>query len=338
MARSWRDVLDMLSPAMEEALPAAAVAASPLGRVFSGPIGMALNMGGAESQDMHAWRRAGSPKDWQGPEMQRLIDQAQPFELKPELMLAGHERSRTGSTPSGAVNVYGKDADTVSRRGTPLDPVFSFEKNHYPSVREAVGAASRRSQLGDVAGWRNTSSDLLRSNPQIGAPGLPAQINTSSPPPLNSRNLSPTEISSLRQAADKSGVDAGLLRALAIVENGPQVQGLEGPTRGLGIISVPAPTFDDQAYKAAQTVSNTLTRYRKAYNREPMQEGKYTEDFLSYLSRGGPGYPGYAPLKAQNDPTNLNANHLKRLLQSYRPESGVKNLPELMPRVLGAPR
>lgn len=244
-----------------------------------------------------------------------------------------HERIRTNRTQTGAVNTYGPDADTKARRGSVLDPVFQFEKPEYASIDEAVAAAKRRSILNDVAGWRNTSSDVLRSNPQIGG-GIDAAVGTPSPLAMG-RKVSPAELSLLRQAASRHGIDAGILRALAQVENGPTVQGLEGPTKGLGVVSVPAPTFGEQADVAGRTTSNTLTKYRRALGKEPMDQGKYTEDFLRYFSRGGPGYPGYAPLGARNDPTNLNENHLRRLLEHYQPDTGIRSLNDLSPFILG---
>lgn len=238
-----------------------------------------------------------------------------------------HERSRTNRTQTGAVNTYGPDADTKSRRGTVLDPVYTFEKPEYANLNEAVSAAKRRSILSEVAGWRNTGSDVLRSNPQIGG-GVDVTVGTPSPLAMG-RRISPAELSLLRQAASQHGIDAGLLKALAMTENGPSVQGPEGPTKGLGVVSVPAPTLGEQADVAGRTTSNTLTKYRRALGKEPMDQGKYTEDFLRYFSRGGPGYSGYAPLGAGNDPTNLNENHLRRLLESYQPDTGIRNLSDL---------
>lgn len=248
----------------------------------------------------------------------------------------GHERSRTGRTPSGAVNVYGPDAETRARRGSVLDPIYQFERSEYPDIPTAVSAAKQRSRLGEVPGWNPSLSDLLRSNPQIGA-GVPVSVGTPSDI-ATGRKLSPTEMSLLRQAAQQHGIDAGMLRALALVEQGPTVQGPEGPTKGLGVISVPAPTLEEQADVAGRTTANTLTKYRRAIGKEPIEAQQYTPDFLRYFSRGGPGYPGYAPRGAANDPTNLNENHLRLLLQHYKPDTGVRNLSDLMPFVLGPKR
>lgn len=246
----------------------------------------------------------------------------------------GHERSRTNRTQTGAVNTYGPDADTKNRRGTVLDPVFQFEKPEYANTEEAVAAAKRRSILSDIAGWRESGSDVLRSNPQIGAGLDVGQVGTPSPLAMG-RRISPAELFLLRQAAGQHNIDAGLLKALAVTENGPNVQGPEGPTKGLGVVSVPAPTFDAQADVAGRTTSNTLTKYRRALGKEPINQGRYTDDFLRYFSRGGPGYPGYAPLGAGNDPTNLNENHLRRLLESYQPDTGIRSLNDLSPFILG---
>lgn len=248
----------------------------------------------------------------------------------------GHERSRTGRTPTGAVNVYGPDAETRSRRGSVLDPIYQFERSEYKDIPTAVNAAATRSRMGNVPGWNPSLSDLLRSNPQIGS-GVPVSVGEPSEI-ATGRRLSPVEISLLRQAAKQHGIDAGMLRALAMVEQGPRVEGPEGPTKGLGVVSVPAPTLEAQADVASRTTANTLGRYRRAFGKEPIEAREYTPDFLKYFSRGGPGYPGYAPLGATNDPTNLNQSHLHRLLQHYEPDTGIRNLSDLMPFVTGPAR
>ena len=112
--------------------------------------------------------------------------------------------------------------------------------------------------------------------------------------------------------AQQQGIDWRLLRALRRTENG-------GEGRQFGVLAVPAPTWTEQATVAARTIRHTLGRYWEFVKRDPWDEALagYSHDFLRYFSTGGPGWPGYAPLGAENDPRDLNANHLTNLLAYY---------------------
>lgn len=96
-----------------------------------------------------------------------------------------------------------------------------------------------------------------------------------------------------------------------------------GPGRELGVLSVSAPTIEDQARIAARSFRNHEHRYVDAGLGEPRIDGWYTDGFLLSFSRGiaqkGPSHwPGWAPLEADNDPTGLNANHAANLRDGYR--------------------
>lgn len=115
------------------------------------------------------------------------------------------------------------------------------------------------------------------------------------------------------------GVDPLFMIALALIENGPAVPSLEGPTRGLGVLPRrDYPTFEDQVTGACRTVSNTIQRWADNTGDSAIgMGGRYTPAFIRYLSQGGPGYAGYAPVGASNDPTGLNVNHYRNLQSAY---------------------
>lgn len=110
----------------------------------------------------------------------------------------------------------------------------------------------------------------------------------------------------------KHGIDYRLLIALRETENG-------GPGREFGVLDMNASTWDQQAEIAARTIRHTIGRWAKSVGGDwwDDEHGCYTESFLQYFSRGGPGYVGYAPLRAANDPTGLNANHFPNLAEFY---------------------
>lgn len=114
--------------------------------------------------------------------------------------------------------------------------------------------------------------------------------------------------------AMKHGIDHRLLIALRATENG-------GPGREFGVLDPACRTWDEQAEWAARTIRHTVSRFAVHVGERVEwwddHHGRYTEAFLLYFSRGGPGYDGYAPLKAANDPTGLNANHWPNLARYY---------------------
>lgn len=120
--------------------------------------------------------------------------------------------------------------------------------------------------------------------------------------------------------ARKHGIDPRLLLALRETENGRA--GREFGVLGLG---ADADTWQEQAEVAARTIRHTISRFARALTLEWWDEtgGRYSVAFLGYFSHGGPGYDGYAPLGAGNDPTNLNANHFRNLTTHYQAECAI---------------
>ena len=109
----------------------------------------------------------------------------------------------------------------------------------------------------------------------------------------------------IRETAERAGVDVEFLTPLRKIENG-------GPGRELGVLSVPAPTYEAQARVAAETIRRNLQRF-EATGGQPIDSrtGRYTEEFVRSFSAR------YAPIGAANDPTNLNRHHAPNLIRRY---------------------
>jgi hypothetical protein len=113
------------------------------------------------------------------------------------------------------------------------------------------------------------------------------------------------EVETIERIAAAVGIDARALAALRRIENG-------GPGREFGVLSVSAPTYEDQARVAAQSLRNAMDRYRAQVVKEPLgMDGRLTADFLRFFSAR------YAPVGAGNDPTGLNRNHAGNLVRAY---------------------
>lgn len=115
-----------------------------------------------------------------------------------------------------------------------------------------------------------------------------------------------------------AGADAALFCALIGLRSAER----GAPGRELGVLSVPAPTLADQAEVAARSFKNHERRYILAALGNPRVDGWYSDGFLTSFSSGiqvaGFAWPGWAPLKAGNDPSGLNANHAANLRNAYR--------------------
>ena len=155
---------------------------------------------------------------------------------------------------------------------------------------------------------------LLVPTPSSEAPFPP--LPSIGPPPLldltgEAKRLPRWERDMILRIARETGVDARLLAAVRLAENG-------GPGREFGVLSPSTPTYEEQGRVAAETIRNVIERYQLSIGHNPVgADGRLTIDFLRYFSRGGPGYPGYAPIGARNDATNLNAHHFRNVLEFY---------------------
>jgi len=112
------------------------------------------------------------------------------------------------------------------------------------------------------------------------------------------------ELDVIQSTALQYGIDARLLAAIRKAENG-------GPGREFGIMSVPAPTYTDQARAAAQTIKNNQARYEAETGYSSSVLGRLTDQFIAYL--GGK----YAPVGASNDPSGLNNNWVRNVMNFY---------------------
>ena len=107
----------------------------------------------------------------------------------------------------------------------------------------------------------------------------------------------------IQEASAQAGIDPDFLAALRRVENG-------GAGREFGVLSIPAPTYWDQARLAAESVKKNLERF-KSQAMDPAT-GRYTEAFIRFFSRR------YAPEGASNDPMGLNRFHARNLIKVYQ--------------------
>ena len=155
---------------------------------------------------------------------------------------------------------------------------------------------------------------LLVPVPSSEAPVPP--LPSVGPPPLldltgEAKRLPRWERDMILRIAREAGVDARLLAAVRLAENG-------GPGREFGVLSPPAPTYEEQGRAAAATIRNVIDRYQLNIGHDPVSaDRRLTVDFLRYFSHGGPGYLGYAPIGARNDAGNLNAHHFRNVLEFY---------------------
>jgi hypothetical protein len=109
----------------------------------------------------------------------------------------------------------------------------------------------------------------------------------------------------IRDAASRAAVDPRFLGALRRAENG-------GPGREFGVLSVSAPTYEDQVRLAAASIRRNVERF-EATGRAAIDPatGRYSEEFIRFFSNR------YAPVGAANDPNGLNQHHARNLLRLY---------------------
>jgi hypothetical protein len=133
----------------------------------------------------------------------------------------------------------------------------------------------------------------------------PAPAVAESRPSVAAPAVARDEASTIAGHARREAVDERFLRALRRAENGR-------PGREFGVLSVPAPTFDDQARIAAESVRRNVERFEKTGGRaiDPAS-GRYTDEFIRFFSAR------WAPVGAANDPTGLNRYHARNLTRLY---------------------
>lgn len=137
-------------------------------------------------------------------------------------------------------------------------------------------------------------------------PPMPPVI-PQAPPSSEQAPAGQDETAIIHEASARAGIDPDFLAALRRVENG-------GPGREFGVLSVPAPTYWDQARLAAESVRKNIERFRG--EAVDAVTGRYTESFIRFFSRR------YAPEGAANDPMGLNRFHARNLIKVYQKLSG----------------
>ena len=129
-------------------------------------------------------------------------------------------------------------------------------------------------------------------------------------------STTPTRISGdderriIERTAEHAGIDPDFLHALRRAENG-------GPGREFGVLSVPAPTYQDQARVAAESIRRSAARFTDRGGQViDAATGRYTPEFVAFFSNR------YAPVGAANDPRGLNRHHARNLLRLYTQAAG----------------
>lgn len=195
-----------------------------------------------------------------------------------------------------------------------------------PSEDALVGLARREAALRVLEAMQSAPPAMIRTpNPGDFAPQPAAAMPTAASTPLMTRphpdgpganggETKPTgpprgvtahEATVIEREAGRTGVDPALLAALRRVENG-------GPGREFGVLSVPAPSLDDQARVAATSIRNASARFeRQGGQAFDPATGRYTDAFLRFFSAR------YAPVGAANDPQGLNRHHTQNLQRLY---------------------
>jgi hypothetical protein len=176
-------------------------------------------------------------------------------------------------------------------------------------LMEAMRAAPAPAMPGTVAPEQPeqpvaaTAADAAGPGPA--AARSPAPARTPSAPEGSLPGLPTREVEIIAREASRAGVDPALLAALRRAENG-------GPGREFGVLSVPAPSLDDQARVAANSIRNAAARFeRQGGLAVDPATGRYTDEFLRFFSAR------YAPVGADNDPGGLNRHHARNLQRLY---------------------
>ena len=107
----------------------------------------------------------------------------------------------------------------------------------------------------------------------------------------------------------EAGGDMGFLCALVALrrtENG-EIGDETHPSKAFGVLSVPAPTYQDQLRVAASSIRHHIARCHGMVVKDPL--GFFTVEFLTSFSHH------WAPVGADNDPSGTNANHAANLIR-----------------------
>ena len=117
------------------------------------------------------------------------------------------------------------------------------------------------------------------------------------------------EIREILPVAHRYGVDPQFIAAIRKAENGR-------PGREFGVLSIPAPTYNDQLIACVKTIRKYIRDYPRnpfVFTKNLEQELRliYSPEFIAYAGSR------YAPVKASNDPDGLNNNWVKNVMKYY---------------------
>lgn len=171
--------------------------------------------------------------------------------------------------------------------------------------------ALRRAARADAGGAGDRAAATVPTpppSPVVPPPAPEIGLTRQAPPPAPAEPADEGAV--IGAAARRAGVDARFLEALRRTENG-------GPGREFGVLSVPAPTYEDQARVAAESVRRSIERFERT-GRPAIDPatGRYTEEFIRFFSAR------WAPINADNDPVGLNRHHARNLIRLYARVSG----------------
>lgn len=118
------------------------------------------------------------------------------------------------------------------------------------------------------------------------------------------------ELTHLTPIAISHGVDPCFVMAIRIAENG-------GPGKEFGVLSVHAPTYDEQCAVCCATVAHRLfTLSTAAGHIFPIDFSHgcafYSDEFIQHFANI------WAPRGATNDPNGLNSNWAHNVIQLYK--------------------
>jgi hypothetical protein len=191
---------------------------------------------------------------------------------------------------------------TLSAKGTADDQLAALlERSFHAALLDAL------SQMPEKPG-----QTAVTSPPKVST--VPAQVSSGrvdGPAPQNQQgaqaaaSVPAAEQVLIRDAASRAAVDPRFLGSLRRAENG-------GPGREFGVLSVPAPTYEDQVRLAAASIRRNVERF-EATGRVAVDPatGRYSEEFIRFFSNR------YAPVGVANDPTGLNQHHARNLIRLY---------------------
>ena len=182
----------------------------------------------------------------------------------------------------------------------------ALSQRRQAAVGRDTGAASAPATSAPGAAASSSPAPASTSAiPTSARPAAPASAPGTTPRAGRAQPLPADERATIAAAASRAAIDPSFLTALRRTENG-------GPGREFGVLSVPAPTYQDQARVAAESVRRSIGRFEATGGRAvDSVSGKYTTEFIEFFSRR------YAPVGAANDPKNLNQYHARNLIRLY---------------------